>query len=144
PSSPPEGIPRVCQCGRVFPLSESTVIANLSPSDRPGRLKFGPEPLSEFGMDRLDIPSFLRKRAETDEAETSLTQPVSRASQKRPRFVGRLLRRAISFFSSRRSPRRKNEAVKDVLWEMEALAIPEKVVEDADAAERPKPMSGSF
>lgn len=133
PSSPPEGIPRICQCGQVFRLSESTVIAHLLPSHRPGHRSPDYEPLSESGMDRLDIPAFLRKQAESDDVETPSTAPQTGEALRKPGFIKRLFKRVISLVRFKRTPQKKSEVVKDVLWQMEELALPEKIARSLDS-----------
>lgn len=128
PPSPHSDTPRVCVCGRSFLLSESTVIATLSPSDRPGSRSASKGLITEWNIDSLDIPSFLRKKATTDEAE----QPIDRAPRKsplNPEFsLFKKLKAGLTFlFSLRRPPRKKSAIVKDVLWQMEELALPEKI-----------------
>jgi len=127
PSSPGEGIPRVCQCGRVFSLSESTVIANLSPSDRPGARRAAKDALTEDVMDRLDIPAFLRKQATGDDEEIPLTESRPKRAPRKPGLFSRLIKKTTSLVQFKREPRKKTEVVKDVLWQMEEIALPEKI-----------------
>ena len=131
-SSPPEGMPRICQCGRVFRLSESTVIAHLSPSNRPGYRSPVYKPLSESGMDSLDIPAFLRKQAEPDHVETPSTASQTGKAFRKPGFIKRLFKRVVSLVRFKRASRKKSEVVKDVLWQMEELALPEKIARGLD------------
>jgi len=127
PSSPPSDVPRICVCGRSFLLSESTVIANLSPSDRPGTRRAAKDALTEDGMDRLDIPAFLRKQATGDDEEIPLIESRPKRAQKKPGLFSRLLKKTASLIQFKRAPRKKSEVVKDVLWQMEEIALPEKI-----------------
>ena len=129
PSSPPSDVPRLCQCGRVFLLAESTVVANLSPSDRPGKRKRSKNELSEWGLDEIEIPAFLRKR---DDNAPPAPKPTLFSRAKK---VGAWLLRGIKAaaailatpFKPKPTPPKKSAVVKDVLWEMEAIALPEQI-----------------
>ena len=120
-------MPRVCQCGRVFSLSESTVIANLSPTDRPGARRAAKDALTEDVMDRLDIPAFLRKQATGDDEELPLIESQRKRAPRKPGLLSRLLKKTASLVQFKRAPRKKTEVVKDVLWQMEEIALPEKI-----------------
>lgn len=128
PSSPPSDVPRICVCGRSFLLSESTVIANLSPSDRPGSRSASKGLITEWDIDSLDIPSFLRKRETDDDAEPSIRHsPRKTPLRTKVGLLTRLKTSLASFFSQKRPPPKKSAIVKDVLWQMEELALPEKL-----------------
>lgn len=130
PASPSASIPRVCNCGRVFLLSEATVIAQLDRS-RPN-----PDALNEFGMDRVDIPAFLRKQAIGDDTEPTPEPPapkpvVAPTLRKRPGPFARLWVRLCNALgvdgteAQRRAA--KGNPMQEVLWDMEASALPERI-----------------
>ena len=129
PSSPQADIPRLCKCGRVFLLAESTVIANLSPSDRPGKRKRSRNELSEWGLDEIEIPAFLRKR---DDNAPPVPKPTFFTwVRKAGAWLFKGLKASTGLlatpFKPKPLPPKKSTIVKDVLWEMEALALPEQI-----------------
>lgn len=122
PSSPSVHVPRICVCGRVFLLSESTVIANLPGDGGRGR---GRDTLSEFGMDRMDIPAFLRKRDDLED-----TPGAAVPGRNRRWWPSGLL--GALWNTLKPKPRQakassKKDPVQSVLWQMEAIALPEKI-----------------
>jgi hypothetical protein len=124
PSSPPSDIPRICICGRSFLLAESTVVANLPASQRK-RV----DALDEFGMDELDIPAFLRKREDSDDLLPVVKRSVSR-KKKVLHAMGKWLSQMLKDLATRlKKPEKKTkkDLVQSVLWDMEAIALPEKI-----------------
>ena len=133
PSSPPANIPRLCQCERVFLLDESTVIANLSPLDRPGKRKRSRNKLSEWGLDEIEIPAFLRKR--DDNAPPAPKPTIFSRAKKVGGWLFKTVKASAATlatpFKPKPVPPKKSAVVKDVLWEMEAIALPEQIFRDA-------------
>ena len=124
PSSPPSHVPRICICGRSFLLAESTVVANLPASKRKR-----PDALDEFGMDELDIPAFLRKREDSDDLLPVVKRSVSRKKEVL-HAIGQWFYRALQDLVGRfKKPEKKTkkDLVQSVLWDMEAIALPEKI-----------------
>jgi hypothetical protein len=124
PSSPPSHVPRICICGRSFLLAESTVVANLPASQRKR-----PDALDEFGMDELDIPAFLRKREDSDDLLPVVKRSVSR-KKNLLHAMGKWLSQMLEDLAARlKKPERKTkkDLVQSVLWDMEAIALPEKI-----------------
>ncbi len=129
PASPSASIPRVCNCGRVFLLSEATVIAQLDRS-RPH-----PDALNEYGMDRVDIPAFLRKQATGDDTEPppkpAPKQVLVPALRKRPGAFARLWIALCNFLgvdgTEAQRKAAKGNPMQEVLWDMEASALPERI-----------------
>jgi len=78
-------------------------------------------------MDRLDIPAFLRKQATGDDEEIPLIESRRKRVQKKPGLLSRLIKKTASLVQFKREPRKKTEVVKDVLWQMEEIALPEKI-----------------
>jgi hypothetical protein len=126
PSSPPSDIPRICVCGRSFLLAESTIVANLPISQRKRS-----DVLDEFGMDQLDIPAFLRKREDSDDLLPVVKRSVSK-KKKLLRAFGQWLSELFQTLAERfKKPekRTKKDLVQSVLWDMEAIALPEKIAQ---------------
>jgi hypothetical protein len=124
PSSPPSDIPRICVCGRSFLLAESTVVANLPASQ--GKRS---DTLDEFGMDELDIPAFLRKREDSDDLLPVVKRSVSH-KKRVLHAVGKWLSQMLKDLAARlKKPEKKTkkDLVQSVLWDMEAIALPEKI-----------------
>ena len=134
PSSPPSDIPRICVCGRSFWLAESTIVANLPASQRKR-----PETLDEFRMDELDIPAFLRKREDSDDLLPVVKRSVSR-KKRVLHAMGKWLSQMLKDLAARlKKPERKTkkDLVQSVLWDMEAIALPEKIALNAEHANQP-------
>jgi len=108
-------------------VTESTVIADLSPSDRPGASRAAQDALTEDIMDRLDIPAFLRKQATGDDEEIPLIESRPKRAPRKPGLFSRLIKKTASLVQFKRAPRKKTEVVKDVLWQIEEIALPEKI-----------------
>lgn len=124
PSSPPVDVPRICVCGRVFLLSESTVVANL-----PGSRRTNPDALREDGMDRMEIPAFLRKREDDDDQRPTHQKKTSThkgAQETRKGLISRLLETLAARFKKPQKNTKK-DLVKSVLRDMEAIALPERI-----------------
>jgi len=134
PSSPPSDIPRICVCGRSFLLAESTIVANLPASQRKR-----PDALDEFGMDELDIPAFLRKREDSDDLLPVVKRSVSH-KKRVLHAMGKWLSQMLKDLAVRlRKPEKKTkkDLVQSVLWDMEAIALPEKIALNAEHANQP-------
>ena len=134
PSSPPSHVPRICVCGRSFLLAESTIVANLTASQRKR-----PDTLDEFGMDELDIPAFLRKREDSDDLLPVVKRSVSR-KKRVLHAMGKWLSQMLKDLAARlKKPERKTkkDLVQSVLWDMEAIALPEKIALNAEHANQP-------
>ena len=124
PSSPPSDIPRICICGHSFLLAESTIVANLPISQRKRA-----NTIDEFGMDELDIPAFLRKREDSDDLLPVVKRSVSR-KKKALHAIGQWFYRTLQELLGRfkkREKKTKKDLVQSVLWDMEAIALPEKI-----------------
>jgi len=127
PSSPPPNVPRVCLCGREFLLSEATVVAYLSPKDRKR-----PTQMTERGVDEYEIPEFLRKRDDNGgESGKGVGGAKSSRAPKQKSIFARWFERLLARF--RKPPvDAKKELLQKVQWDMEAVALPERIASDAD------------
>ena len=124
PSSPPSDIPRICICGHSFLLAESTIVANLPVSQRKRA-----NTIDEFAMDELDIPAFLRKREDSDDLLPVVKRSVSR-KKKVLHAMGKWLSQMLKDLAARlrkTEKKTKKDLVQSVLWDMEAIALPEKI-----------------
>ena len=119
-SSPSGKVPRVCVCGRSFLLAESTIVANL-----PAYRKKRSDALDEFGIDQIDIPAFLRKREDSDDS----LPIIKRVSPQKKKTTGAIIGWFFRVLQRLKTPKEKTEKdlVQSVLWDMEAIALPEKI-----------------
>jgi len=132
PRSPSVAIPRTCVCGHTFLLSQSIVVANLSPTDRPkSRIPQSARRINEWEIDTIDIPAFLRKRDDSAADQTRTAPPSSPfKSEQGLESLRQLWFKFLAFFKLKNKSSTKSDIVKKVLWGMEATALPEQVVPD--------------
>lgn len=126
PSSPAPDVPRICVCGHVFLLSESIIVANLSGTD-PNR----PSDSSTVGMDELDIPEFLRRRDDDDGDYPRVSRPPAVTISTQKSLIAQWIESLLARFRKPAKPT-KNQVVKNVLWEMESTALPERIAPQTD------------
>ena len=85
--------------------------------------------MTEDVMDRLDIPAFLRKR--DDNAPPAPKTTFFSWVRKAEGWLFKGLKAAVGLltapFKPKPLPPKKSAVVKDVLWEMEAIALPEQI-----------------
>ena len=117
--SPSADIPRVCDCGRVFMLDESVIVTRFTPGERPIEI------MTIEGVNRLEIPAFLRKRE--IEAEPSSAPPKVNPLWKGLKGIGSGIQSLIKFVTTKSEPK-----LMDPMWgvrrEMVARAKPEQLL----------------
>jgi len=102
-------------------------VAYLSPKDRKR-----PTQMTERGVDEYEIPEFLRKRDDNGgESGKGVGGAKSSRAPKQKSIFARWFERLLARF--RKPPvDAKKELLQKVQWDMEAVALPERIASDAD------------